>query len=412
VTNPGARLAWPLLIAVVLSAGCLGGAQDDGPLGRDIVVGVPLSITGAQSAEGALTRQGYDLWQRWVDGRGGLEVAGSRHRVVLRYADDQSQPDVSARVTQQLITDGAQFLLGPYGSAEVAADAPVADRDGVVMVEAGGPAQAAFNVGYRYVFGVMSPASTYLRCVLDMAATLTPKPSTIALLTADDSFSHEVAGAVAAYAPVKGFQVVSNDVYPPGTTDLTAYVANARAERADMVLNAGHLEEAIAVSRAARQLELAAKLYAYSVGPATPNFLQALGADADYVFDGSQWTPKARYQVTFGPSLSEYLADYRRTYRTGADPDYHPAQATAAGLALGRAIEEAGSLGSDDVRTGLEALNVMTFFGQIKFDSRGLNIYKPMLVEQVQDGRHRTVWPADQADAKPSYPTPSWASRH
>jgi len=54
---------------------------------------------------------------------------------------------------------------------------------------------------------------------------------------------------------------------------------------------------------------------------------------------------------------------------------------------------------------------VTIFFGQIKFDNRGVNVTKPMVVEQVQDGKHHTVWPADVADAKPQYPTPSWSSR-
>ena len=36
----------------------------------------------------------------------------------------------------------------------------------------------------------------------------------------------------------------------------------------------------------------------------------------------------------------------------------------------------------------------MTFYGRIKFDSRGVNIYKPMAVEQLQpDGHKYTVFP-------------------
>jgi len=59
----------------------------------------------------------------------------------------------------------------------------------------------------------------------------------------------------------------------------------------------------------------------------------------------------------------------------------------------------------------LAALDVTTFFGQIKFDSRGINIYKPMVVEQIQSGVHHTVFPDTVADAKPQYPTPSWDQR-
>jgi hypothetical protein len=40
-----------------------------------------------------------------------------------------------------------------------------------------------------------------------------------------------------------------------------------------------------------------------------------------------------------------------------------------------------------------------------------VNVTKPMVVEQIQDGKHHTVWPADVADARPQYPTPAWSSR-
>ena len=56
-------------------------------------------------------------------------------------------------------------------------------------------------------------------------------------------------------------------------------------------------------------------------------------------------------------------------------------------------------------------LDVMTFFGRIKFDSRGINTYKPMVVEQIQKGTHYTVFPADVANGKPQFPTPAWTSR-
>lgn len=402
---------WPVVLAALLSASCLGAESGATSNGRDVVIGVPIALTGADGPAGLLTRQGLDLWLRRVADRGGIDVAGVRHRVVLRYADDQSRPERSAELTQQLITEGAEFLLGPFGTLETSADAPVADRDGVIMVESGGPAQSIFSHGYRSVFCIASPANKYLQGVLDMAATLNPKPTSIELLSADDSFSQEVADAVVAYAPIKGFQVVAHDVYPTGTIQFGDYLAHARALNADMLLDAGHLQEAINLHRAAQQLGLDARLFAYTVGPATPAFVGSLGRGADYVFTGSQWTTQVRYAPSFGPTTAEYVAAYRRLYRTTSEPEYHVAQGTAAGLTLQKAIENAGSLDPDEVRYRLEALNVTTFYGQIKFDSRGMNIYKPMVVQQIQDGRQRTVWPPDLADSRPRYPTPSWASR-
>jgi branched-chain amino acid transport system substrate-binding protein len=87
---------------------------------------------------------------------------------------------------------------------------------------------------------------------------------------------------------------------------------------------------------------------------------------------------------------------------------YEVADASAAVVAFAKALEHAGSLDSLAVRQALAELDVMTFFGRIKFDPQGANIYKPMAVEQLQpDGKQYTVFPFDVAERAALYPMPS-----
>jgi branched-chain amino acid transport system substrate-binding protein len=402
-----------LVAAVAVAAVACGGSTSSGTTtGATIILGAPLGLTGSLTKESTLTQQGYNLWSDWINARGGIVVNNVKHPVVIKYYDDTSSPNQSAVLMQKLITeDKANFLLGPYGSAATATDAAIAEQNQIPMVEANGAAQSIFSQNYKYTFGVLSPANKYLQGVLDMAATLNPKPTTIALLSADDSFSLEVADGINTYAPTKGMTVVLYKKYKNGATNLSAEVQAAKAANADIVLNSGHLLEAIAINKAAKEQKLNAKIFAYSVGPSTPDFITALGADANYVYDGSQWTPQVKYTPAFYLSEADYVAAYKAKYPGLGDPDYHVAESTAACLALQRAIENAGSLDPKKVRDALAALDVTVFFGQVKFDSRGLNIYKPMVVEQIQNGVHHTVFPANVADAKPMYPTPSWDQR-
>jgi len=400
------------LLAVVAMALAACGGSSAPTTGAAIVLGAPLGLTGSLTKESTLTQQGYNLWSDWINAKGGILVNGVKHPVTIKYYDDTSSANQSAVLMQKLITeDKANFLLGPYGSAATATDAAIAEQNQIPMVEANGAAQAIFNQGYKYTFGVLSPANKYLQGVIDMAATLTPKPTTIAMLSADDNFSVEVADAINTYAPTKGMTVVLYKKYKNGATNLSAEVQAAKAANADIVLNSGHLTEAIAINKAAKEQKLNAKIFAYSVGPSTPDFITALGADANYVYDGSQWTPQVKYNPAFYLSEADYVAAYKAKYPSAGDPDYHVAESTAACLALERAIENAGSLDPKKVRDALAALDVTVFFGQIKFDSRGINIYKPMVVEQIQSGVHHTVFPANVADAKPMFPTPSWDQR-
>ncbi len=406
------RLKLVLLAMAALAAFACGGTTAAPTTGSTIILGAPLGLTGSLAKESLLTQQGYNLWADWINQQGGILVNGVKHPVSIKYYDDTSSANQSAVFMQKLITeDKAQFLLGPYGSTATGNDAAVAELNQVPMVEANGAAQSIFNQGYKYTFGVLSPANKYLEGVIDMAATLSPKPTTIAMLSADDSFSLEVADAINSYAPTKGMNVVLYKKYKNGATNLAAEVQAAKAVNADIVLNSGHLQEAIAINKAAKEQKLNAKIFAYSVGPSTPDFISALGKDADYVYGGSQWTPQVKYTPAFYLSVSQYVAAYRTKYPGVGDPDYHVAESTAACLALQRAIENAKSLDPKKVRDALAALDVTVFFGQVKFDSRGINIYKPMVVEQIQNGVHHTVFPAAVADKAPIYPTPTWDQR-
>ena len=407
------RLAALLFLPAALAAACGTASGTPSPsAGAPIVFGAAVSLTGAQSKEGGLTKQGYDLWLDWINARGGIVVGNVRHPVQIIYEDDQSKADLSATLVQKLITDEkANFILGPYGSAATATDAVIVEKNGIPMVEANGAAQAIFNKGYKFTFGVLSPANKYLTGVLDMAATLNPKPTRIAMLAANDNFSVEVAKAVEDYAPSKGMQVVFSKKYPAAAPDLSGLLSQAKAANPDIVMNSGHLAEAIAINKAAKQLGVNAKIFAYSVGPSTPDFVSALGPDANYVYDGSQWTPQVKYHPSFYLSVSDYVKAYEHKYSSAYPPDYHVAESTAGCLAFQKAIENAGSLDPAKVRDALAGLDVMTFFGEIKFDSRGVNVTKPMVVEQIQSGVHYTVYPPDVANGSPQYPTPPWSSR-
>ena len=409
------RLYWVLGIVSLAAMACGGGTGGGGgttKTGSDIIIGDALAATGQDAKEGALTQQGVKIWLDWINKQGGINVNGVKHKVQVIFQDDGSKPDQSAVLDQKLITeDKAQFLLGPYGSSATATAAVIAEKNEIPMSEGEGAAASIFNKGYKWVFGTISPASVYLKGVIDMAATLNPKPTRVALLAADDAFSQDVAKAAEQYAPTKGFDLVFDQKYPNGTTNLSGLISQAKSANPDMVLNSGHLAEAIAIDKAAKQLALDAKLFAYTVGPSTPDFITSLGTDANYVIDPSQWSPAVKYKPQFFYTVPQYVAAYKRMFNTQDEPDYHVAGGTSAALALERAIEIAKSTDPNKVRTALTKLKVTTFFGVIAFNSQGQNDKKPMVVEQIQNGKHMTIYPADIANAKIQYPAPPWSQR-
>jgi branched-chain amino acid transport system substrate-binding protein len=409
------RFAGLTLAAAVLLSACspLPTPKQEVKIGSEVIVGVPLAATGPQATEGTLTRQGYDLWADWANRDGGILIQGVKHPIRLVYEDDASRPDLSAQAAEKLITtEKAAFLLGPYGTTNTAAVAAVADRHHVPIMAANGAAHQLYTQGWRYLFGVIASADQYPEAVIHMALGLTPRPATLAILTADDASSLAITKGAIDYATSQGQQIVYFKQYKSGTTNLYDLVQQAKEKNPDIFVNSGHLLEAIAAHKAAKDLRLDAKMFAYAIGPAQPEFVQSLGSSADFVVTASPWTPQAHYKASYYLSGPQYVAAYRKKYSTQLEPTYLSAAATASGVVLQLAMEKAQSMDPEKVRSALSSVDTNTFFGRIKFDAGGQNSYKNVLVEQIQSGQIQTVYPPEVAATTPQYPTPTWTARY
>jgi branched-chain amino acid transport system substrate-binding protein len=404
------------LLALALLAGLAACAGPDLPLGHaaeaggpPLVFGATISITGPTAKEGEYTRDGYLLAVDTINAAGGVRVGDKHYRVALQYYDDGSDPARVPALYRKLLTeDHVNFLLGPYTSALTAAAAPVAEAARVPMVDAHGSAESIFTQGYHYTFGILSPASNYLRGVIAVVRALDPTAHTVALLGADEPFSHEVLTGAAQYATDAGMVVVYDAFYPVNPADLSSVLLAVKAQRPDILLGAGHLQDSLLIARQARALGLAPRALGFTAGPSAPEFRANLRAEADYIFGATQWTDALQYH---GEDPWEtpraYATAFKARHPDYSEVPYQTAESSAALVVFQRAIEQANSLDPGAVRAALAGLDMMTFYGRIKFDSRGVNIYKPMAVEQLQpDGHKYTVFPRDAAEREALYPIP------
>jgi branched-chain amino acid transport system substrate-binding protein len=265
--------------------------------------------------------------------------------------------------------------------------------------------------GLHYAFGVLAPVDQYPAAAIDWEASQPPKPTTIAILTADDVTSLMATQGTVAAAQARGIKVVFMQKYPAGTTNLYPLVQQAKATNPDIFFDSGHFLEAVAAAKAAKDLMLDAKVLSFAVGPQQPEFAQALGQVADYTVTATPWTAQARFKADMGPSSAEYVAAYRKKYHLQTDPGFVTADATAAGLALELAIEHADSLDPTKVRDALATLDANTFYGRLKFDAQGQNTFHNVLVVQILGGKVQTVWPTELASAPGTWPAPTFESR-
>ena len=398
------KLAVVAALALVL-AGCgsKGETTNTAPTGT-LTLGASISLTGSLAREGILTQEGYDVCVKVVNDKGGVPVGGQKLKLEIKYQDDTSKPDTAAQIMDQFNDQGTKLILGPYGSATTRSAAAAVEKNGQVMADSSGADDAIFTQGYKRTFAVLSPATLYATSmVLAINELATPKPTSIAFISADDGFSKTATTAAVQKAKDLGFTVIPTELVPNGTNDVSAALTKIKPANPDVIIVSAHLAEGVATVKQSAQLGIKPKAFAETVAPPTPDFISALGPAAEGVLGSTQWTLKTEGKDKWFGSAADYAKSFAAQFK-GREVEYHGAEATAACLALVLAVEKAGTIEPNKVRDAIAALDEQTFFGPIKFTATGQNLTKTMGVIQVQGGKPVSVWPKNAAEASLKWP--------
>jgi len=381
----------------VLAAGISGEAQ--GP----IRIGASLSLTGTYAKLGRNQHEGYKLCEKDLNAKGGL--LGRKIEFVVY--DDQSTPATAVRLYEKLITeDKVEGVMGPYSSPVTEASVNVTEKYKKVMVA---PLAATTSIFKRppdkkrhYVFMVISPAEVYLEGLIDTAAKRGLK--TVAVVNEDTLFSKAAASGAVELAKKRGMQVVFQEAYPKGNTDFSALLTKVKSLNPDVIAAATYFDDAVALTRQMRELDVNPKAYGVTVGGDLPEFYDTLKTNADFIYGATQWEHVLPY-----PGNTEFFEAYKKEF--GHEPSYHSTAGYAGCLIYTEAVKRAGSLDADRVREQLFKLEMRTVFGEYKVDQDGFQVAHKMVTFQWQEGKKVVVWPDELAQGKPRFPTPPWNQR-
>jgi branched-chain amino acid transport system substrate-binding protein len=433
------RSAFPLfsllVIAALALAGCTtpstaaptsapvvaGTSEEPQGAAETVIIGFTASQTGSQNVPSTGQLKGLQLWMNQVNDSGGLRLGNGTVLTfeAVSYDDESSKERVQELYTKLATEDEADFLISPYSSGLTDAAAVIAEQYGKIMITTGAASDSTYQNGYTLVFQTYTPASRYLTGAADLLASLDNSARRIAIVHENDKFSTDVANALNEYALAQGYEVVLNEGYDSGATDFAPFINKIEAAQPDAIMGGGHFADTSTFARQLYDEGIEAKFVSLLVAPPEPKFAE-LGEAALGIVGPSQWEPLAQYSEGaaaslglewYGPSVAEFVAAYQAAY--GEEPSYHGAGGYAAGLILQRAIETAGSFDAQQVKAALDSLNLMTFFGHLKFDTtpanHGLQIGHEMVYVQWQtDAAHnlvkQVVWPADGKSAETLYP--------
>jgi branched-chain amino acid transport system substrate-binding protein len=181
--------------------------------------------------------------------------------------------------------------------------------------------------------------------------------------------------------------------------DHSAAITQMRVAAPDWVFATGYINDLILIRTQMNDLGLKPPVLSMVAGPAYKEFVDATGPLSENVSSASWWHPAVRYKGfdIFG-STEAFNELWRKKF--GHDPDYGEASAAAAGAIFQLAIEAADSIDPAKVRDALAAMDVVTFFGHVKFGPTGQIASLEPPVFQIQGRKPMVIYPAavKQAD--------------
>jgi branched-chain amino acid transport system substrate-binding protein len=392
--------SWKRLAPVALAGVVLASLPLPVAAQTPIKIGASMSVTGTYAKPGTYQKQGYDVCIDELNAKGGI----LGRKVELVIYDDQSTPATAVRLYEKLITeDKVDAVMGPYSSAVSEAVANVTEKYKKVMVAPLAATTSIFKKGRKYIFMVITPAENYLDGLIDMAAKRGLK--TVAIINEDTLFPKASASGTVEAAKKRGMQVVLQEAYPKGNTDFSALLVKIKAANPDVIAAGTYFDDAVAITRQMKELNVNPKMFGLTVGGDLPEFYDLLKQNAEYVYGSTQWDESLPY-----PGQKEFLAAYKAKFK-GQEPSYHTAAGYAGCLIYAEAVKKAGTLDADKVRDQLLKMEIKTAFGEYKVEPDGFQIAHKMVMLQWQDGKRIVVWPDDLANGKMRYPTPEWGKR-
>jgi branched-chain amino acid transport system substrate-binding protein len=376
---------------------------------QPVTFGASVQLTGPVANTGRYYKDAYEFAVEKINAAGGIKIGSVNRKIALKILDNQSDVNLSVRQYVQLLSqDKVNFLLGPFASNFVLADSSIAERTQVPMVQGGGASDQIYSRGYRYIFGTLPAASNYFGSTIEAMTKLDPRPQTVALLYADDSFDVSVAKGTRELLKKAGLKTVIDERYSTNASDFSVLLSRIKSENVDAVLVAGHETEVLNFIRQAKSLNVNPKLYSFTVGVPSADFRHALGKDANGASGMTAWLPSATLEDQWFGNAEEFARAWKTKF--GYEPDYHAASGVAAVEALVNAIQSAGSTDPQKVRDALAEVSFDSLYGHIAFNDKG-QISLPQIMVQIQNDKVVPIYGGKNFINKLQYPLKPWGER-
>jgi branched-chain amino acid transport system substrate-binding protein len=362
-----------------------------------IKIGMTLSLTGPIAAPGAIQKVATEVYIDEVNRRGGL--LGRKVELVMK--DDQSRPDLTRTLYEQLITvDKVDLIVGPYGTANILSAMGVAQRYNKLIIHNsfGTPRQAKYEMQFSTSGGAFDPEEVWPNLVFNAVGATSRPPKTIAIVTSKFPSLHFISVGAREVAKKRGLQEVLYLEYEFGNRDFGPIAARLKDAKPDFIwFGAGGIDPVLILD-ATKKIDYALPHHFYMFPAPGPmiKLPEARNALAFTTFEEhAPFTSNAR--------AAEFIKGYRERGAAAKLPDTSVDLLASICYSMWQTLEAAvnatKSIDDKALAAWLRTNHVDSVIGRLEWNGpqnyvSGKDLYK---IKQLQGGKWQVVWPKEFA---------------
>ena len=339
---------------------------------QELKIGYSMAMTGGLGPNGKSALLAQKIWEEDVNAKGGL----LGRPVKLVYYDDQSNPStVPGIYTKLLDVDKVDLVVGGYATAMLAPAMPVMmQRKKLFIGLLGLAVNSEFNYPNYFVMipSGPDPKPAFTEGFFQLAMAQNPKPTTVAIVAADQEFSRNASDGARENAKKFGLKVVYDKRYPPSTTDYAPIVRAIQATNPDVVVVCSYPPDSVGIVRAVNEIGFKPKLIGGGmVGPQNTSMKASLGPLLNGFTTYDFWLPVPKMDF---PGVADLMKKYQaRAAAEGVDPlgYYMAPQAYAQMQVLEQAVKATKSSDDQKLADYVRANTFATVLGDVKFGKGG-----------------------------------------
>ncbi|MFG2886263.1 amino acid ABC transporter substrate-binding protein [Streptomyces sp. NPDC048297] len=335
-------------------------------------IGYCLSLTGPLAGNSRSARLAHEIWREDVNARGGLL---GRPVEFVRY-DDQGDASLVPGIYERLIDeDRVDLVIGGYGTNTVLPAMPLMverERFFVGLMGLGINNALAYPNYFAMIPTGPDPNAALTEGFFELAARQDPRPTTVALVSADAEFSRNPVLGAKANAEKYGIKVVHEATYPLSTEDFTPVVDAVAESGGDLLFLCSYLADSIGLARTIRSHHYRPKMVGGAmIGPQNTAVKTTLGPLLNGFVNYEYWAPVPKMMF---PGVQELLNTYQaRAGEAGVDllGHYMVPLAYAQLQVVAQAVEATGGFDDESLSAYAREETFPTVMGDVRFGVKG-----------------------------------------